>query len=53
MTRNYRGVSIWPKNYAGMYSAIVDVPGGGQSIAADTLDGMRELIRYYQKETTR
>lgn len=45
MIREYRGVIIWPRNYAGMYSARVDVPGGGLQLAADTLAGMRELIR--------
>lgn len=43
--RWYRGVLIFPKNVFGMYSARVDVPGGGQSLAADTLAGMKELIR--------
>ena len=43
--REYRGVLIFPKNYAGMYSARVDVPGGGMPLAADTLAGMRQLIR--------
>lgn len=44
-THWYRGVPIFPKNYAGMYSARVDVPGGGKALAADTLQGMREFIR--------
>ncbi|MCV7174851.1 hypothetical protein [Mycolicibacterium sphagni] len=43
--RVYRGVLIWPRNVHGMYSARVDVPGGGVSVAADTLAGMREVIR--------
>lgn len=42
--RWHRGVLIHPKNYCGMYSARVDVPGGGQRLAADTLEGMRQLI---------
>jgi hypothetical protein len=43
--REYRGVVIWPKNVYGMYSARVDVPDGGQSVAADTLAGIKSLIR--------
>ena len=43
--REYRGVPIFPKNYAGMYSARVDVPGGGMPLAADTLAGIKQLIR--------
>jgi hypothetical protein len=43
--REYRGVPIFPKNIHGMYSARVDVPGGGVRVAADTLDGIKELIR--------
>lgn len=39
--RWYRGVIIHPKNVYGMHSAFV---GGGQ-VAADTLAGMKELIR--------
>jgi hypothetical protein len=46
--REYQGVLIFPKNVHGMYSARVDVPGGGQSLAADTLAGMRELIREWK-----
>lgn len=46
--KHYRGVVIWPKNRYGMYSARVDVPGGGQQVAADTLAGIRELIRETQ-----
>lgn len=45
MMREYMGVPIFPKNVYGMYSARVDVPGGGKSLAADTLAGMKELIR--------
>lgn len=47
MIREYRGVIIWPRNYAGMYSARVDTDyaRGGINLAADTLAGMRELIR--------
>ena len=45
MVREYRGVLIFPKNVHGMYSARVDVPGGGQRLAADTLAGIKELIR--------
>lgn len=45
MTRFYRGVVIFPKNVHGMYSARVDVPGGGTRLAADTLKGMKQLIR--------
>lgn len=45
MDRWYRGELISPKNYCGMYSAIVQVPGGGQKLAADTLAGIKELIR--------
>lgn len=45
MTRTYYGVIIWPKNVHGMYTARCDVPGGGQRLAADTLDGIKELIR--------
>lgn len=41
----YRGVIIFPKNVHGMYSARVDVPGGGQSLSADTLAGIKTLIR--------
>lgn len=41
----YRGVLILPKNVHGMYSARVDVPGGGVRVAADTLDGIKALIR--------
>jgi hypothetical protein len=48
--RTYKGVTIFPKNYCGMYSAIVPVSGGGQSVAADTLTGMKELIRHYLNE---
>lgn len=44
--REYRGVLIFPRNDYGMYSARVNVPGGGKRLAADTLAGMRELIRY-------
>ena len=43
--REYRGVLIEPKNYVGMYSARVDVPGGGKRVAADTLAGIKSLIR--------
>lgn len=43
--RMYRGVVIHEKNVYGMYSARVDVPGGGARVAADTLAGIRELIR--------
>jgi len=46
--REYRGVIIEPKNYCGMYSARVDVPGGGQRVAADTLAGIKEMIRMTQ-----
>jgi hypothetical protein len=45
MDRWYRGVLIHPKNYCGMYSARIDVPGGGEQVAADTLAGIKELIR--------
>ncbi len=43
--RWYRGVLIDEKNVYGMYSARVDVRGGGVRVAADTLAGMRRLIR--------
>jgi hypothetical protein len=43
--RTYRGVVIFPKNVHGMYSARVDVVGGGIPLAADTLAGMRQAIR--------
>jgi hypothetical protein len=46
--REYRGVLIFPKNYQGMYSARVDVPGGGMRVAADTLAGIKEVIRQVQ-----
>jgi hypothetical protein len=39
--RTYRGVNIHPKNVHGMYWALVN---GGQ-VAADTVDGMKQLIR--------
>lgn len=42
--RSHRGVPIQPKNAHGMYSARVDVLGGGQRLAADTLAGLRRLI---------
>ena len=45
MVRTYMSVLIFPKNVHGMYTARVDVPGGGMPLAADTLAGMRELIR--------
>ena len=41
LARFYRGVIIWPKNVYGMYSAIVR----GENIAADTLAGIKSLIR--------
>jgi hypothetical protein len=47
MIREYRGTFIFPRNAYGMYSARVDVPGGGMSLAADTLAGIRALIREY------
>jgi hypothetical protein len=43
--RIYRGVIISDRNYCGMYSARVNVPGGGVRVAADTLAGMRAIIR--------
>ena len=43
--REYRGVVIHEKNYCGMYSARVDVPGGGVRVAADTLAGIKAAIR--------
>lgn len=43
--REYRGVIIEPRNVFGMYSARVDVPGGGVRVAADTLAGIRAAIR--------
>lgn len=42
--RIYRGVIIEPRNYCGMYSARIDVAGGGVRVAADTLAGIRSLI---------
>lgn len=41
MTRVYFGCVIFPKNFAGMYSARAD----GQPLAADTLAGIKKLIR--------
>jgi hypothetical protein len=45
MMREYRGVVIHEKNVYGMYSARVDVPGGGERVAADTLAGIKAMIR--------
>ncbi|WP_157811182.1 hypothetical protein [Microbacterium lacus] len=42
--REYRGVLIEPRNVHGMYSARVDVPGGGVRVAAGTLAGIRRGI---------
>ena len=42
--RWYRGVIIEDRNYCGMWSARVDVPGGGKQLAADTLAGIKQLI---------
>ena len=39
--RHYRGCIIWPKNVYGMYSALCF----GEQVAADTLAGIKELIR--------
>lgn len=44
--RTYRGVTIFPKNVYGMYSAVVRCT----PLAADTLKGMRRLIRETLKE---
>jgi hypothetical protein len=44
MARWYRGQIIEDRNVYGMYSARVDVPGGGVSLAADTLAGIKHLI---------
>lgn len=52
-TRWFRGELIFPKNRYGMYSARVDVPGGGVSLAADTLIGMKDLIREAKKGNIR
>jgi hypothetical protein len=47
----YRGVPIFPKNVHGMYSARVNVPGGGRGLAADTLAGIKSLIKQeYERE---
>lgn len=45
MDRWYRGELITGPNYAGMYSVTFDVPGGGQQYSADTLAGIKEIIR--------
>lgn len=45
VSRMYRGVVIEPKNIYGMWTARVDVPGGGKRLAADTLRGLKVLIR--------
>jgi hypothetical protein len=37
----HKGVLIWPANYCGMYSAIVQ---GHGKVAADTLPGIKQLI---------
>lgn len=44
MTRWYKGTLIEPRNYCGMYSARVDVPGGGVRVAADTIAGIKAMI---------
>ena len=41
----YHGIVIQPKNIYGMWQARVDVPGGGKRFAADTLAGIKALIR--------
>jgi hypothetical protein len=43
--REYRGVIIFPRNVHGMYSARTS---DGQPLAADTLAGMKDLIRHYR-----
>lgn len=45
MMRFYRGVVIHERNVHGMYSARIDTADGGVRVAADTLAGIRELIR--------
>lgn len=42
--RQHRGVTIFPRNYCGMYSAILP---NGPSLAADTVQGMRALISHH------
>ncbi len=43
--RWYRGVLIFAPNVHGMWSARVDCPGGGKRVAADTLAGIKSLVR--------
>lgn len=43
--RWYRGVIIEPKGHAGYYSARIDIPGGGVTVRADTLRGIKAMIR--------
>lgn len=44
-TRTYRGVTIERVAHSGMYTAMVDVGEHYVPVKADTLDGMRGLIR--------
>ena len=46
--RWYKGHLISGPNVYGMYSVLFDVPGGGQQFAADTLAGMKAIIRDYE-----
>ena len=46
--REYMGVVIFPmglNSWGGRWEARVDVPGGGKRLAADTLAGLKAMIR--------
>ncbi len=47
-TREYRGVMIFPMGFntwGGRWEARINVFGGGKLLSADTLSGIKELIR--------